>query len=142
MNRILLAALAALLLAACAAGPQSTATKAGQTPEQRVAQRAEARWQALIDGRWEEAYGYLTAGYRQTHDFDAYKANFAASRVQWQGVEVPSVNCDMAERCRAQVKVRYELKGGLPGVPQFAADQQLEEVWLLSGKDWFYLPAR
>ncbi len=127
-----------LAIAGCASAPASKQL----APEEIVAERAQQRWDALMGGRWDEAYGMLTRGYRDAHNLDSYRANFLGGLVNWKAVRVVRVTCDSPERCIATLDVDYELKGGMPGVPRLETTQQLEETWLDVGEGWLHLPRR
>jgi hypothetical protein len=131
-------ALALLLLAGCASTPKAPPL----SPEQAVTARADQRWLALIEGRWADAYAFLTPGYREAHSLDGFKATFMGSPVRWQSAKVSTVTCEAAERCVANIAVEFELSGGMPGVPRMRTTQQLQESWLLVGGAWHHLPRR
>ncbi len=128
----------ALLLAGCASAPPARE----MTAEEEIGARALQRWNALIEGRWEDAYALLTPGYRETYTLDAYKANFVGTNIDWLGAKLESVSCDAPERCMARVDIEFRIKGGLRGVPEMASHQAIEEVWLRAEDGWYHLPRR
>jgi hypothetical protein len=138
MVRILMLA-TVVLLSACAATPGRN-TAAVDDPQAYLPARAEARWKDVIEGRWREAYAYLTPGTRQVLAFDAYQGGLEASKVEWTGAEAVDVACSSEDSCVVAVKVDFDLKGGLPGVPKVSAANVVQETWLRSGGEWYMLP--
>lgn len=128
----------AVLLAGCASAPPAREV----TAEEEIGARALQRWNALIEGRWEDAYALLTPGYREAQSLEAYKGSFVGTNVQWLSARVEGVACDAPERCVARVEIEFQLKGGLRGVPEIGSRQGVEEIWLRSEDDWYHLPRR
>ncbi|KAA9130765.1 hypothetical protein F3N42_10345 [Marinihelvus fidelis] len=124
---------AALLLSACA-------TMGGGTPEEQVADRAQARWDLLLERNLEDAYEYFTPGYRSSVSIDQWRRKLSAQPVTWDGASVTGVTCDPEGSCMARVRVDYSIRGGLPGVQQFKSVTDVEETWINSNGEWFYLP--
>ncbi len=126
---------AAFLLPGCASIPDS------RTPEQIVEARALERWNLLIDGRVENAYEYLSPGYRAAHQLSAYSRTIRGVGL-WKGAAVRAVNCE-GQRCVASIDLDIELtsrhlKGPVP-VPV-----TVEEVWIQpeAGGQWWHVPTR
>ncbi len=128
----------ATLLAGCASAPKAPPLP----PEQAIAERAGLRWQAMIEGRWADAYALLTPGYREVNTVEGFQSNYVGSPVIWKSYEVGAVVCEIADRCLADVKIQFELTGGMPGVPKMQTQQTVQEVWLLVGGDWHHLPRK
>jgi hypothetical protein len=140
MARILMLA-AVLLLSACAATGDRPGRGAAPTdPAAYLPSRAEARWRHVIEGRWQEAYGYLTPGTRQVLPLDAYRAGLEASNLVWTGAESLDVTCSSEDSCVVAVRVSFDLRGGLPGVPKVSAANAVRETWLRTGGEWYFLP--
>jgi len=128
----------ATLLAGCATTPKAPPL----SPEQAVSERTTARWQAMMDGRWADAYALLTPGYKEATSLEGFQATFIGSPIVWRSFEVGAVKCEIADRCVADVIVQFELRGGMPGVPKMEARQTVQEVWLLVGGGWHHLPRK
>lgn len=126
------------LLAGCASTPKVPP----MSPEQAVAERAGIRWQAMIEGRWADAYPLLTPGYKEANTLEGFQANYLGSPVIWKSFELGAVVCEIADRCVADVKVFFQLTGGMPGIPKMETQQTLQEVWLLVGGNWHHLPRK
>ena len=128
--------LAILLLASgCARMVKDT-----RTPEEIVAERANARWAAVIEGQWQQAYDLLTPGYRAATDFDSYRMNLLARKINWTAASTTKVVCESAEKCTASVKIDYALVGGLPGVSRVTSSATADETWLKLDGQWLHLP--
>jgi len=130
----------ATLLSGCASTPAPA--PATLTPEQAVSARANLRWQSLIEGRWADAYALLTPGYKEANTLGGFQANYIGSPVIWKSFEVGAVVCEIADRCLADVKIEFELTGGMPGVPKMQTQQTVQEVWLFVGGNWHHLPRK
>jgi len=118
---------AAVLLAACA-------NLATQPPEERVKQRANARWQALVEGKFTEAYSYNTSGFRALVTPDAYRSRTGGS-VKWVGATVTNVDCAEAAKCKVQIKLDY--KPVLGAKIEGSYSTYLDESWLLEDNQWW-----
>lgn len=126
-------ALCATLLAACA----TTGHK--PSPEQLVQERAKARWDALLDDRIEDAWGYFTPGYRTGLSLAAYHRRLAARRILYTGAEVTGSTCSETS-CKVKISVDFAVMGALPGVPRMDSTSPVEEDWVFTAGDWYLLP--
>lgn len=131
-------ALLALLMLVGACAP----TKRNLPPEDYLATRAVERWEHVIARRWVEAYGYLTPGVRDVTTQDDYRAGLVDSKVNWTSAKAESVKCESADKCVALVTVHFELLGGMPGVPEIKSLQTVDETWLRSGREWYFMPRK
>lgn len=125
--RTILTGLAVTVLASgCATGPA--------TPEDAVRARAQARWDALIGGKLEQAYGYLSPASRALVPFERWRAGIGGMAT-WKGAKVFSVKCGHPDRCTATIKVTYEpvLRRSALGT----IETSVEEVWLLDAGQWW-----
>jgi hypothetical protein len=132
--RFLAAATLCGLLAACATpGPRAPA--AGAT----AAERAKARWTAIVEGRLDLAYDYLTPGTRSTQTRDVYVKQQAAKPVRYKTVTDAVESCE-ADSCIVGVDLQYEVKIPLAGVGQQTIEATIEERWVRLDGTWYYLP--
>lgn len=107
------------------------ATLGSRSPEELVRERAQARWDALIAGKWEQAYGYATPGFRQSVDLFGFRSR-VASPVKLKSAEVVSVDCKVTT-CEATMRI-----GLVPlqkGYPETTTD--LTERWVEEGGEWW-----
>lgn len=102
--------------------------------------RSVERWNHLISHKAEQAYDYLTPGFRSTQTREAYAAAMNSRPVQWKDATFKSKECD-ADRCKVQVDVTYSL--AMPGASTSAAGgtRTQNETWLLVDGEWFFLPS-
>ena len=133
----LLAPLAVLALAACAAG--GGARTSSSKPEDIVQQRAVERWQFMIDGKFAEAYAYLSPGFRSTRSQDDYVRSMSGRVVKWLAVKPYESHC---EESRCTVTVTVEFEAVIPGSlgAKSGAPQQIVETWILSDRRWYLVP--
>jgi hypothetical protein len=124
-----------LFLAACAAAPPKS-TGADPFPE-----RAEARWEALLAGDLETAYSYLSPGYRSTVSIVDWGISQRTRKVKWTSVEYVSHDCEET-RCILVFSGAFTVKAPVPGMDQFDSKQRLEETWIKSEGQWWYLPKK
>jgi len=123
------ATLAGLLLQGCAT--------TSVTPEDAVGLRATQRWKLLVDGKFEQAYGYLAPSTRAILSFDSYKAELSGP-VKWVAGDVVSVKCQ-ADKC--DVRIRLEATAALG--PRVGAKMPnivtyFDEPWLKEEGQWWF----
>lgn len=118
------------LLAGCA-----TAPPAG--PETLVQEKANARWKLLIEGKLDEAYGYLAPSVRGVLSADTYKAELSGP-VKWVSGEIVSVKCE-AEKCDARVRLEAKpILGVRLGSNVGNIVTYFDEPWLKEEGQWWY----
>lgn len=144
--RALLAAAMAAGLAACASGPGGGRTgSAGQaesaaTAPKALERRAVERWQLLIDGKPEEAYEYLTPGYRLTRNQDAYMERYRPGVIRWRSVEWRGADCAEADSCEVRLLLTYTV--AMPSAGEGFSVRELKERWLRVKGQWYHFPDR
>lgn len=130
----------ALIASALATAMAAHAAAAPQVPEVAVRERAAQRWQALIDGKYQDAYDMLAPGVRALQSFKAYSNSIGAGAT-WTAAEVTRVDCnDKQDNCTATVRV--ESKALMPGgsfkvVP---LTTHLAEIWIKQDNQWWLFP--
>lgn len=133
LNRSIVVLLALSMLTACAT--------TGSSPEERVATRAQARWDMLLAKDIEGAYAHFSPGYRSSFTLLDYYRKLAAMRIKWTGAEVRESNCS-GDSCKVRIYVDYIAIGAVPGVKEFRSGSFVNEDWVLSGDEWYLLPAK
>lgn len=112
-----------------------------QVPEVAVRERATQRWQALIKGKYQDAYNLLAPGVRAIQSYKAYSTSIGTS-VAWTGAEVVRVDCNEAQD-NCLVVVRVESSALLPGMslsrPQ-TISTHIEETWIRQDGGWWLFP--
>ncbi len=154
MMNLRLPALAIVIcgLAACAATaptrPEASspvaaaAATTGEAADAVVTRRAKARWDALINKDYGTAYEMLTPGTRATTPRADYVRGLLGVNIVWTGANVEAVECGEPEVCEAHVKVTYTLRSGQPGVGKLTGFDVVNERWLLSDGQWYFLPGQ
>lgn len=131
---------AALLLAACATAPtHNNAAASAESSHAVLKQRASERWQLLIARKGDQAWNYLTPGYRATTTQKRYADEMDHRPVKWTGANVTKVDCASADKCEVYVMVLYDIN--LPGIASGGKSfSPQKEIWLRLGNQWYYLP--
>lgn len=103
-------------------------------PQLQVRQLATQRWQALLAGKFDQAYEFAVPSFRKIRSLDYYRVNLASVPVRWLSAEVIRVDCE-ALRCTARIKLTSE-----PRVPNFRGtklETGLDEVWVQENGQWW-----
>lgn len=141
MSNPKLAALSlALVAVAMFSGCQTSPTRnGGSSDADIVKQRAVQRWNYLIEKKAEKAYEYLTPGYRKTKALQQYIAERTNVPLQYKNVAASKAECT-EDVCDVWVSVNYQVMlpgGGGQPIDTFAP---MQEKWVKSGKQWYFLP--
>ncbi|RYD15602.1 MAG: hypothetical protein EOP90_06530 [Lysobacteraceae bacterium] len=102
--------------------------------------RSVERWNHLIAHQAEQAYDYLTPGFRSTQSRETYASSMNSRPVQWKEAKFKSKECD-AERCKVQVDVTYSLLMPGAGNQSGGGTRTQTETWLLVDGAWYFLPS-
>ncbi|MCP8899357.1 hypothetical protein [Gilvimarinus xylanilyticus] len=102
--------------------------------EDRVAARAQERLDALVGGDFEEAYAYLSPGYRGSVPFHAYRPKIAGAS-NWLEAAVDDVSCESEESCVVTTKVTYQMQR-----IKLKNTRPFKEKWIYIGGEWWYYP--
>jgi len=132
-RRVALLLMATAMLAGCAG--------ISKTPEDVVVERAKARWDAVISGDYETAYSYYTPGYRSSTSLVDFALVLRARRVNWTSASYVDHQCE-EKRCKLTFKIGFRLIAPLPGVTTYNGFQFLEDTWILTDGEWWYLPPK
>ena len=128
---------------ACAAALAALLVTVGCTTDkadpENVDRRAVERWEYLIAHKAEQAYDYLSPGFRATQEREVYAQAMNNRPVQWKGVKFSSKECE-AERCKVSVEIAYSLPIAAAGGKQAQGSSKQSETWILVDGEWYYLP--
>lgn len=124
-------AVTAALITACAAGQP--------TQVQNVEQRAQQRWDALLAGDFEKAYGFYSPGYRSSHSRVDFELAIRSHRVAWTAAKVQESQCD-GDACTVMTKIGYRVGSPVPGVPKWESERRMEERWIRTQGQWWFVP--
>ncbi len=122
-----------LLLSACA----TTDTPGTES----IAERAQARWDALLSGDLETAYSYYSPGYRSTTSVIDFGVELRTRRVRWTSAEYREHSCE-PNRCSVAFDIGFLVPKAVPGVDEFKGKSVIEETWIKSAGEWWFLPEK
>jgi hypothetical protein len=114
-------------------GCAAPGTESGQGPasdKERIASRAQQRWDALVEGRVETAYSYLSPGSREVMTLREYNGSIRLGF--WKKAVVKRVECPEQDLCDVQVTVDYVVRGTPVSSP-------VVEKWTRSGGEWWFV---
>lgn len=137
---LVLAATAALtiLSAGCATTSGAGGTRKTAMPKA-VEDRAVKRWELLIAHKAEEAYNYLTPGFRQTKTRDQYALEMNNRPVAWKTVHLLDKKCE-EDTCNLRFEIEFSVRMGAAMTGPVSSFSMIEERWLKIDGKWFYLP--
>jgi hypothetical protein len=103
-------------------------------PEETVRKLATQRWQALLAGKFDQAYEFATPAFKKLRTVDFYRTNRSAVPVKWVSAEVLRVDCE-PQRC--SVKIKLITRPIMPGFNKLNLETGLDEVWILEDGQWW-----
>lgn len=113
-----------------------TGTKGSETAT--VAERALARWQHIIASRFAEAYALLSPGYRQTISQSEYEMAIRNRPLRWTDASYMDKSCTSEDLCTVKIMLNFEVQ--MPSVGIVKSQDVLEEKWIRSEGQWYFLP--
>ncbi len=120
-----------LLLSACATT---------NTPDKEpIAERAQARWDALLSGDLEKAYSFYSPGYRSTTSVIDFGVELRTKRVRWTSAAYREHSCE-ENRCSVAFDIGFLVPKAVPGIDEFRGKSVIQETWIRSAGEWWYLP--
>lgn len=132
--RVVLALLtASLILAGCASVPANK--------DQPVIDRAQARWDAIIAGDLESAYTYYSPGYRSANTLIDFGVSERMKKVAYTSAEYLEHECEDS-RCRIRFDIGYRVIKPVPGMNVYESKTAIEDVWIRTSGQWWYLPKK
>lgn len=138
-KRLAMLALLLPLLAACAAGGGNK--QAPLSDEQQLTTRPLERWEHLIAKRADQAWEYLSPGYRATRVRDEYIAQMTTRPVTWLSAEYDSHRCiDEGSFCEVNLKVLFKVVSRQIGVGELQSHGFVTERWIKAGDVWYHVP--
>lgn len=117
----------ALWLAGCAALPDKAA-------EETVRERAQARWDAVIAGKWEQAYGYATPAYREANELYHFRRRLDRGLIKYKQATVGDVTCKETDVCVVKMNMTI-----FPSqeIPTGNITTTIEERWMRVNGEWW-----
>ena len=130
--RMLLPTVGALAVAACAAtGPKTHP----------VVDRAQARWTALLAGDLETAYGYYSPGFRSSTSVVDFGIAWRTRKVRYSSVTYTEHACEDT-RCTVSFDVVFKVNRPVPGMEVWESRSRIDDTWVLTDGQWWYLPEK
>ena len=120
-----------IFLSACAAKPVAT--------DDYVIERAQERRELLIAGDLEQAYTYYSPGYRSTHSLIDFGVQERTRRVQQTSAKYLSHQCEES-RCIVVFEMGFRVAVPIPGMTTYDGTSKVEDTWIKTNGDWWYLP--
>jgi hypothetical protein len=102
-----------------------------------VQDRAVKRWELLIAHHAEDAYDYLSPGFRAIKNRHDYADEMNHRPVAWKAVHFMDQHCE-EETCTVRLEMEFMVP--MRGAPKASGVNVLEEKWIRVSKDWFFLP--
>jgi hypothetical protein len=120
-----------MLLTACAG--------TGTTKKNPVEERAQQRWDALLAGDFDTAYTYYSPGYRSANSRVDFEISQRSRKVAILAALVESSECE-SEACTVTAQVQYRVGAPAPGVSKWESSSKLQERWVRTQGQWWYVP--
>lgn len=100
----------------------------------KVRERASGYWQAMVEGDYAAAYGFLSAGSKTLVSERAFARRFEG-QTQWKSWKISGISCE-DEVCAVDLEAAYRFSGR-PPFPPFDGKKQSQDKWILSDGDWW-----
>ena len=137
-GRRLQAVLTALI---CILTVASCATTSKDNSDQVIPQRAQERWDALLAKDYAAAYAFATPGYRSSNSVTDFEIEVRSRRVLYTAAEYREHRCEDTV-CTVKIAVNYRVVRPAPGVPEWKSSSVVEERWVFSEREWWFLPEK
>lgn len=121
-----------LLLVACA-------TTGGGGSGGPVVKRAQERWDAVLARDYETAYEFYSPGFRSSQSRGDYELNMRLRKIQFVDAEYQDQECQ-DEACTLKFKIKYHIASPVPGLETWESNTTLDETWVRTQGEWWYLP--
>ena len=109
--------------------------------DERVVERAQQRWDAVIAGDLETAYEFFSPGYRSTHSLIDFGVSERMRRVKRNSAEYVEHSCEET-RCLVKFLVGFTVYKPVPGMVDYSSKSLLEDTWIKTNGEWWYLPKK
>ena len=134
----LVLAASALVLSACSNTPSRSTAQ--QDPMAALQERVEAYWQHLIAREYDQAYTYLTPGYRSTYSEEDFSRINRRNPVSWERAQWQEAECETVDSCQVTLLATYSVR--MPGAGRVQSMRQQPQRWIRSQNQWYHLPER
>ncbi|MFC1605858.1 hypothetical protein ACFL33_03225 [Pseudomonadota bacterium] len=106
-----------------------------------IQQRAQARWDAILARDYATAYAYATPGYRSATSATDFEIDLRSRRVQYTSGAYKDHSCEEAA-CTVRILVGYKVARPVAGLSEWNGNSLLEEQWVFSQGEWWFLPEK
>jgi hypothetical protein len=106
-----------------------------------IQQRAQARWDAILARDYATAYAYATPGYRSATSATDFEIDLRSRRVQYTSGAYKDHSCEEAA-CTVRISVGYKVARPVAGLSEWNGNSLLEEQWVFSQGEWWFLPEK
>ena len=128
--------LGVLLISGCA-----SQTTTPENSRDSVEVRAQARWDALLAGDFESAHSYYSPGYRSSASAVDLAVSVQLRRVRWTTAEYQEHEC-AENACTVKFRIGFIVNQPVPGLKQFDGSDFIDEKWVNTEGQWWYLPKK
>lgn len=130
---IVILVLSTFWLSACATTPASESDI--------VIERAQARWDAITSGDLETAYTYYSPGFRSASSLIDFGVSMRMRRVMWTSATYKHHSCEES-RCSVIFEVEFKVANPVPGLSVYESSDRIEDTWIKTNGQWWYLPEK
>lgn len=106
-----------------------------------ITERAQHRWDALLAGEFETAYAFYSPGYRSSKSVVDFAYGIRMRRVHWTSAQYKEHSC-LENTCTVLFDVGFTVRKPVPGLDKWDGSQVIEEKWIKTGGQWWFLPAK
>jgi hypothetical protein len=123
--------LSVFFLPGCASSPVSK--------EDTVQQRAEQRWEAIFARDYAAAYEFYSPGYRSKYSAVDMEIAMRVQKVRWFSADYVDLSCE-EKACKVRFDLGYRVAAPVPGVDVFTGWERVEEQWIHTSGEWWFVP--
>lgn len=128
-----------LLALACALVMVACATV--EPPISDVEERSRARWDAYLAGDFATVYGYLSPAMRSSVSSVQYQRSLLLKKVRYQSTEVLGSDCS-GDVCKVSILLNFVVNQPVPGMAKYEGKQKIEENWVRTDGEWWFVPEK
>ena len=99
-------------------------------------------WNYKISQNYEAAYEFLSPGWKNNEDQEAYAQRMKSSRVNWKTVKILNKKCSETYICNVTVVIEYEYMFKEAMGNKILMPSTLKENWLMQDNSWYHTPVK
>lgn len=112
-------------------------TFAPKSDSEQVEARSQQRLDLLMDGEVDQAYAFMTPGYRAANPVARFRADFAAGASRFIDAKVRSSTCE-EDVCTVMTAITYNHVSSIGGKPM-PIERVTQERWIRVDGQWWLL---